>query len=1286
MRKSKDWGWLRYGLLPLLLTFCLSPALARSYGLFIAGVEVTDENRDKLDKIGGVNVATGGELKYNPSTKTLSLKDVEMTVKGKTGIYNETLAGLKIAVAGNNKITVNDEHGLSLKADTSLEGAGSLTVKATNFAVWTNARLTLADLTIDTQGKFGFVGDKQSSSKYNGDLIIKNALVKAQGSTGAICYFNTFTLNESLLIEPGEGGWDKNEHVVLEDMEEDWKARNVKIVPFYGLYIAGQPVTSENVNNLGSFPGVTIGANGLFTYNRNTKTLTMKNVTITGPDRRALIDNRLNPNFTIEVLGDNKITNKEYGCLEFHTSSTIKGSGKLTIMAEGASYEPIQFFHGTTLSIADVTLDLSGAWGICGQHLMGVLNIQNATITTNCSHAALGNFYFFYLKQCFISEPEVSYWDKFHHVLKKDGENVKRLKISPFILNLDQTTLANVPATGGKPSVKVTANKPWKLSIPSEATWVTPSETSGTGDKQITFTVSKNESFSPRSATVTFTQAESNKTVQLEITQAAATPILTLDPTTVAEIPAAGGAPAVKLTSNRSWTLSIPSEATWVTPSETSGTGDKQITFTVSKNDSFTPRSATVTFTQAESNKTLQLEIKQAAATPIFTLDPTTMAEIPAAGGEPAVKLTSNKPWTLTILSEAPWVTSSVKEGVAGTELPVTFTVLKNESFTPRSATVTFTQAESNKTVQLEITQVAATPIFTLDPTTVAEIPAAGGESVVKLTSNKPWTLSIRSEATWVTSSVKEGVAGTELPVTFTVSTNDNFSPRSATVTFTQAESNKTVQLEIKQAAATPIFTLDPTTMAEIPAAGGEPAVKLTSNKPWTLTILSEAPWVTSSVKEGVAGTELPVTFTVLKNESFTPRSATVTFTQAESNKTVQLEITQVAATPIFTLDPTTVAEIPAAGGESVVKLTSNKPWTLSIRSEATWVTSSVKEGVAGTELPVTFTVSTNDNFSPRSATVTFTQAESNKTVQLEIKQAAATPIFTLDPTTVAEIPAAGGESVVKLTSNKPWTLSIRSEATWVTSSVKEGAAGAELPVTFTVSKNESFTPRSATVTFTQAESNKTLTLEIRQAAAMETTVPLTDIKLRDTQLPLKVGESAKLNVTFVPENATNKAVTWAVTEGAASLTVDQEGNITATQVAGTAKVTVTSKENPTISATCTVTVTATPVPSPTPNPKPNPTPTPNPKPTPKPEAVEEALLANVTVAPNPFTTQLRLVNPAGIAAAYELVNVSGVVLRSGEVSTSETIIDTTDLPAGLYFLRIGGQNDAKRTVRVVRY
>ena len=84
--------------------------------------------------------------------------------------------------------------------------------------------------------------------------------------------------------------------------------------------------------------------------------------------------------------------------------------------------------------------------------------------------------------------------------------------------------------------------------------------------------------------------------------------------------------------------------------------------------------------------------------------------------------------------------------------------------------------------------------------------------------------------------------------------------------------------------------------------------------------------------------------------------------------------------------------------------------------------------------------------------------------------------------------------------------------------------------------------------------------------------------------------------------------------------------------------------------------------------------------------AVEDAVLATLAVAPNPFTSQLRIDNPEGVAARYELVNASGLVVRSGAFSTTEVIVDTEALPAGLYFVRITAQNGAKRMVRVVKY
>ena len=89
------------------------------------------------------------------------------------------------------------------------------------------------------------------------------------------------------------------------------------------------------------------------------------------------------------------------------------------------------------------------------------------------------------------------------------------------------------------------------------------------------------------------------------------------------------------------------------------------------------------------------------------------------------------------------------------------------------------------------------------------------------------------------------------------------------------------------------------------------------------------------------------------------------------------------------------------------------------------------------------------------------------------------------------------------------------------------------------------------------------------------TDVKVTGITLGPSTPSVEAGKTIQLTATVVPDNAANKAVTWAskTTEVA---TVDQNGVVTGVK-AGTSDVTATAKDGSETVATITVTVTAAP-------------------------------------------------------------------------------------------------------------
>ena len=83
--------------------------------------------------------------------------------------------------------------------------------------------------------------------------------------------------------------------------------------------------------------------------------------------------------------------------------------------------------------------------------------------------------------------------------------------------------------------------------------------------------------------------------------------------------------------------------------------------------------------------------------------------------------------------------------------------------------------------------------------------------------------------------------------------------------------------------------------------------------------------------------------------------------------------------------------------------------------------------------------------------------------------------------------------------------------------------------------------------------------------------IPVSQITLNKAETSISVGNSETLTATVAPENATNKALTWASSDEDVA-TVALDGTVTAVKV-GTATITATAADGSGKSATCTVTV-----------------------------------------------------------------------------------------------------------------
>ena len=405
-----------------------------NYGIKIAGVDVTKKNFKDLSVIDGVD----GKISYNPETNTLTMEDVTINTTGENvGIWNKDVKGLKINLVGNNTIT-SREACFTINKTSTLSGSGTLRLKSSdNCGLFLPSSLTVEGVKLYAEGLWGIAGPGFLFQTSSNVLTICNAYVEATGSEGSIIDVDDLVLDGCAITQPNGAEFDAQSHSVL--LNGELVTDKVVIEPNYGIEIAGNGVTSLNCKDLSVIDGV----DGKMSYNPETKTLTMEDVTINTTDFNGIV-NRGVKDMKIKLFGNNTITS-EKASITIYETSTISGSGTLSLKSSG----DCGLYMRTSLSVEGVKLYAEGKYGVAGVDGKSgeILTLRNAYVeATGKEYGSVCDLQNLVLDGCSITQPTGAAFDANVHAVALNGKVVYDKVVIESDNNSIGTITADVPA------------------------------------------------------------------------------------------------------------------------------------------------------------------------------------------------------------------------------------------------------------------------------------------------------------------------------------------------------------------------------------------------------------------------------------------------------------------------------------------------------------------------------------------------------------------------------------------------------------------------------------------------------------------------------------------------------------------------------------------------------------------------------------------------------------------------------------------------------------------------
>lgn len=419
-----------------LVLIMMSSAFAmaqETYGIKIAGEYITGYNRYDLTEINGVS----GKVYFDPNTRTLTLDNATIEADGSNAILNQDCDYLVIELIGTNTINVTNSAGIYLQKETSILGtSGSkLTITSNKGAVlFENSPLEINNCWLEVEGKWGISASNNVAEEV---LKIRNSHVEAKGSTGSICDIANLVLDNCSITQPDGARFStQNKAVVLNgEMVTD----KVVIAPdSYGFKIGGVDVTSLNCKDLSGIDGV----DGKMSYNPETKTLTMEDVTINTTDLNGIWNKEVK-GLKINLVGNNTVTSS-VACISIIEPSTISGSGTLRLK----SSENCGIYVKSSLTVEGVKLYAEGYYGVAGDDgtCGEILTLRNSYVEATGRRGSICDLQNLVLDGCSITQPTGAAFDANVHAVALNGKVVTDKVVIESDNNSIGTITVDVPA------------------------------------------------------------------------------------------------------------------------------------------------------------------------------------------------------------------------------------------------------------------------------------------------------------------------------------------------------------------------------------------------------------------------------------------------------------------------------------------------------------------------------------------------------------------------------------------------------------------------------------------------------------------------------------------------------------------------------------------------------------------------------------------------------------------------------------------------------------------------